>query len=280
MHDELDTRNGNAVAKSFVTGGVGSAFDICPAIGETLEPFALQWCQSADEVCARHILLRHQILTATTVVATLRSERCTAWAVITELSLTEYFCLIYKISGILVLPGTLSADNIIALENVHALSAEHCMVIGSSQSISDVLLIPNSVAAILRLTVYGIACDTEDRLLFNKGNIVATRTIPSGHGRADFMGAGISGVDAVIFIDQRLMSMFLRTECPSDILAAFHDLATLVVQAQNARNHIRAALGAFQSGGNLRLITNAACFAALACGEARSDEGLLFHPRL
>ena len=191
MHDELDTRNGNAVAKSFVTGGVGSAFDICPAIGETLEPFALQWCQSADEVCARHILLRHQILTATTIVATLRSERCTAWAVITELSLTEYFCLIYKISGILVLSGTLGADNIIALENVHALSAEHCMVIGSSQSISDVLLIPNSVAAILGLAVDGIACDTEDWLLLHQWDIVSTRTIPSGHGRADFMGAGI-----------------------------------------------------------------------------------------
>ena len=191
MHDELDTRNGNAVAKSFVTGGVGSAFDICPAIGETLEPFALQWCQSADEVCARHILLRHQILTATTVVATLRSERCTAWAVVTELSLTEYFCLIYKISGILVLSGTLGADNIIALEDVHTLSAEDGVVIGSSQSISDVLLIPNSVAAVLRLAVDGIACDTEDRLLFNKGDIVAARTIPSGHGRADFVWTGV-----------------------------------------------------------------------------------------
>ena len=191
MHDELDTRNGDAVAKSFVSGGVGSSFDICPAIGETLEPFALQWCQSADEVCAWHILLRHQILAAATIVAALRSECCTAWAVVTELGLTEYFCLIDKISGILVLSGTLGADNIIALENVHTLSAEHGMVISSSQSISDILLIPNSVAAILRLAVDGVACDTEDRLLFNKGDIVAARTIPSGHGRTDFMGAGI-----------------------------------------------------------------------------------------
>ena len=85
----------------------------------------------------------------------------------------------------------MGADHVIALEDVHALSAEHGMVIGSSQSISDVLLIPNSVAAVLRLAVDGIACDTEDRFLFNQGDIVAARTIPSGHGRADFMGTGV-----------------------------------------------------------------------------------------
>ena len=191
MHDELDTRYGNAVAKSFVSGGVGCTFDICPAIREALEPFTLQRCQPSDEVCAWHILLRHQILAAATIVAALRSECCTAWAVVAELGLTEYFCLIYKISGILVLSGTLGADNIIALENVHTLSAEHGMVIGSSQSIRDVLLIPNSVAAILRLAVDGIACDTEDWLLLHQWDIVSTRTIPSGHGRADFMGAGV-----------------------------------------------------------------------------------------
>ena len=280
MHDELDTRNCDAVAKSFVSGGVGSTFDICPAIGESLEPFTLQRCQPSDEVCAWHILLRHQILAAATIVAALRSECCTAGAVVAELGLTEHLCLIYKISGILVLSGTLGADNIIALEDVHTLSAEDGVVIGSGQCVGNVFLISNAVATILRLAVDGVACDTEDRLLFNKGNIVATRTIPSGHGRADFMGAGISGVDAVIFIDQRLMSMFLRTECPCDILAAFHDLTTLVVQAQNARHHVCAALGAFQSGCNLLLIADAACFAALTCRETCGNERLLFHPRL
>ena len=194
--------------------------------------------------------------------------------------MTEHFCLIDKISGILVLSGTLGADDIIALEDIHTLSTEHGMVIGSSQSIRDVLLIPNSVAAILRLAVDGVACDTEHWLLFNKRNIVTASTIPSGHGRADFVGTGISGVDTVVFVDQWLMSMLLRTECPSDIFAAFHDLATLVVQAQNARHHVCAALSTFQRGRNLLLIADATCFATLACGEARGNEGLLFHPRL
>ena len=196
-----------------------------------MEPFALQRSQPADEVCARHILLRHQILTATTVVATLRSERCTAWTVVAELGLTEDLCLIDKIGGVLMLSGTLGAYHIIAFENIHTLPAEHGMVIGSSQSISDVLLKPDAIAAVLRLTVYGIAGDTEDRLLLHQRDIVASGTIPSRHSRTDFMGAGISGVDAMVFVDQWLMPVFLRSECPSDILTAFHDLAALVVQA-------------------------------------------------
>ena len=47
------------------------------------------------------------------------------------------------------------------------------------------------------------------------------------------MGAGIPGIDAVVFINQRLMPTFLGTKGAGDIHRAIHHLSTLIVQAKD-----------------------------------------------
>ena len=44
-HDELYTWNCDAVAEGPVSGGIRSAWYICPAIGKALEPLAFQRCE-------------------------------------------------------------------------------------------------------------------------------------------------------------------------------------------------------------------------------------------
>ena len=48
------------------------------------------------------------------------------------------------------------------------------------------------------------------------------------------MRAGITGINAVILIDQRLVSMLLCPQGAGDILAAPHGRAALVIQADCA----------------------------------------------
>ena len=45
------------------------------------------------------------------------------------------------------------------------------------------------------------------------------------------MRTGVAGVDAVVLIDQRLVSVFLSPKRPCDVQAALHHAAALVVQA-------------------------------------------------
>ena len=49
------------------------------------------------------------------------------------------------------------------------------------------------------------------------------------------MGAGIPGIDAVVFINQRLMPTFLGTKGAGDIHRAIHHLPALIVQTQHRR---------------------------------------------
>ena len=59
-----------------------------------------------------------------------------------------------------------------------------------------------------------------------------------------------------------------------------YNTAALVIEAQDARHHVRAAICGLQCRGAFLLIADASGLAALACGEACGDEGLLFHTRL
>ena len=49
------------------------------------------------------------------------------------------------------------------------------------------------------------------------------------------MGAGIPGVNAVVFKNQRLMSPLLGTEGSGDIYRTVHHLPALIVQTQHRR---------------------------------------------
>lgn len=126
---EIHTGYGNTVSECFVSGRIRCALYIRPSIGETLEPLTFERSQSADEVCARHILLCHQIFTAAAIIAALCAKGCTAGAVVSELALSENFSLIHKISGIFVLSGALGTDHIVVLEEVYTLSAKYGMMV-------------------------------------------------------------------------------------------------------------------------------------------------------
>ena len=105
------------------------------------------------------------------------------------------------------------------------------MVIGGSQRIGEVCLVSDPIAAVLRLPVNSIAGDAEYLFLLHKRDIVSACTIPRGHGRRHFMGAGVAGINAVVLVDQGLMPMFLGPKRPCDVQAALHHAAALVVQA-------------------------------------------------
>ena len=105
------------------------------------------------------------------------------------------------------------------------------MMVRCGECVGNVLLITNAIPAVLGLTVYGIAGDTEYGFLLHQWHIVATSTVSGGHGGGHRMRAGVAGVDAVVLIDQRLVPMFLGPECACHIRATPQDIATLVVEA-------------------------------------------------
>lgn len=140
----------------------------------------------------------------------------------------------YQIGGILVLPGALRAGNFILREHIHPLAAVDGVAIHSCQGVGDALLIAAAVTAILRLTVDDVANDAVDgRILLNQRDIVPSRPAACRDCRRYLMWACIPGIDAVIFIHQRLMPSLLGTEGSSDIHGTVHHLPTLIVQTQD-----------------------------------------------
>ena len=47
------------------------------------------------------------------------------------------------------------------------------------------------------------------------------------------MRASVPGINAVVLVDQRLVSMLLRPQSTGHILRALHDASALVIQAQD-----------------------------------------------
>jgi len=137
----------------------------------------------------------------------------------------------YQICGILVLPGAFRTDHFVLCEHIHPLATEDCVVICCRQGIGNVFLIPDPITAVLRLTVNGISDNTVNGriLLLHQRHIIATRAIPCGHGRCHTVRAGIAGVNAVVLINQRLVSMLLSTERPAHVFGTIHDAAALIV---------------------------------------------------
>jgi len=80
------------------------------------------------------------------------------------------------------------------------------VAVHSGQGIGKIRLIPKPVASVFRLTVYDIPRNAEAlRFLCNKRHVISPCPIPGGHGRRHRMRTGIAGINAMVFIQHRLV---------------------------------------------------------------------------
>ena len=92
-----------------------------------------------------------------------------------------------------------------------------CMMVSSCQGVCNVLLTTAAVAAVLWLTVNGIANDTVNGcILLHKRNIVSSSAIPCRHGRCHPVRASIASINAVVLVDQRLVSIKRPERAPAN----------------------------------------------------------------
>ena len=167
------------------------------------------------------------------------------------------FCLLAdEIGGVLVLAGALRADHAVLTEVIHTLAAVDRMMIGGRQRICDVPLIPDSVAAVLRLPVDGVSRDAEGFFLFYERHIVAACSVSCGHGGRHLMRAGVAGINAMVFVDKRLVSMLLRPQSTGHILRALHHASALIIQTQDGWHAVSAGR-AFQRRRQFLAVPNA-----------------------
>ena len=111
-------------------------------------------------------------------------------------------------------------------------------MIRGGERIGQFILTTKAVAAVLRLPVDRVSCNADGiRLLLDQRHVVAARAVSCGHGRGYLVRAGVAAVNAVIFVNKRLMSMLLRPQRAGYIFRAIHHAAALVVEAQNRRHH-------------------------------------------
>ena len=81
-------------------------------------------------------------------------------------------------------------------------------------------------------TVYNISGNADGaRVLLNQRYIVTTCAITGRHGGRYLVGASVAAVNAVIFVNKRLVSMLLCSEGSGHVFAAFHHAAALVIKA-------------------------------------------------
>ena len=93
------------------------------------------------------------------------------------------------------------------------------------------------------------------------------------------MRAGVAGINAMVFVDKRLVSMLLRPQSTGHILRALHHASALVIQAQDGRHTVSAGR-AFQRRSQFLTIPNAPSRGTGSRRECGSYKGLLFHSRL
>ena len=113
-------------------------------------------------------------------------------------------------------------------------------MISGRQRICDVPLISDPVAAALWLPVNGVSGNAEGFFLFYERHVVSACSVSCGHGRRHLVRAGVSGINTMVFIDERLVSMLLRPQRTGHILGAFHHASALVIQAQDGRHTVSA----------------------------------------
>ena len=166
------------------------------------------------------------------------------------------------------LTGALRTGDLVLHEHIHPLAAEDRVAIRRCQRECHVFIDPQSVAAIMGFPVNNVSGYTECcRWFFYQRNIISACTASSRDCWGYFMGPGVSGIYAMIFIhhgdipsthahgsrkrwryaicsypcmfligfqDQRLMAVHLSPKCSGDILCAVHNLPALIVQAHDA----------------------------------------------
>ena len=93
------------------------------------------------------------------------------------------------------------------------------------------------------------------------------------------MRAGVAGINAMVFVDKRLVSMLLRPQRTGHILRALHHASALIIQAQDGWHAVSTGR-AFQRRSQFLTIPNAPSRGAGSCRECGRHEGLLFHSRL
>ena len=181
----------------------------------------------------------------------------------------------------------------IFLKEIHSLTAVHRMAIRGRQRICDILLTPKPVAAVLRLAVNAVARNAIRAFLFHQWDVIPSGSISRRHGWRYLVRSGISAVDAVIFIHQRLMPMLLCPKSTGFVHCTCHGFSTLVVQAQDARHHVGTALRCLERRGAFLLVSNPSGLCPLTCRKRRRmgqtvrflpfaslrNKGLLLHSR-
>ena len=183
-----------------------------------------------------------------------------------------------EIDGIFALSCALCADHIIFPEVIHTLAAVDRMVICGSQGIGDILLVSDAVPAVLWLAVYGISRNADHRFLLHQRYIIAARPIAGRHGGRYLLHLSVAAVNTVVFIHQRLMAVLLRPQCTRHILRNFHDLTTLIVDAQH-RRHTVATGACLQCWSNAFVVSDAPGTGSGTCRKT-GDKCLLFYSRL
>ena len=93
------------------------------------------------------------------------------------------------------------------------------------------------------------------------------------------MRSCVPGINAMVFVDKRLVSMFLRPQSAGHILRALHHASALVIQAQDGRHTVSAGR-AFQRRRQFLTIPDAPGRGTGSRRECGGHEGLLFHSRL
>ena len=254
LHEVFHAGDGDAVAEGFVACGVRRAGNIGPTVRVALEPFTFQRGEAANEIPAVRIPGRGRLAD--------------------------------KVRSVLMLPSALRGGDLIIPELIHSLAGIDAMAVCGGQGIGNIPLPAEAVAAVLRLPVDGIACNADDFFLLYKGNIVAAGPIAGGHGGCYIVRPRVSSVNAVVFVnlgscrtqDQRLVSMLLRPQCPSDIFAALHDLPTLIIDTEDAGHTVPA--GAALQGGRYALLIPDGPGTRASSSRKTGYKGLLLYPRL
>ena len=111
LHDELHAGNCHTVPQRLVAGRIGSGWDVCPPVRETLQPLALKGCQAANQIhLIDDALIVADILVADSLV--IRTNQGTGGILI---GLHD------QIGGILMLSGTFGADYMVFLKGIRPL---------------------------------------------------------------------------------------------------------------------------------------------------------------
>ena len=151
------------------------------------------------------------------------------------------------------------------------------MPVKAGQCVGHILLVPDAIAAVLRLAVYRIPRKAVN-LLPHKRYIVTAGAAACRHGRSHTAHLSIASVHTVALKYQRLVVVHLRPKRGGFIYRHVHTLATLIVDAQDGWHTVSAAAG-LQCRRNALAVTDAARTGSCTSGEA-GDKRLLLHPRL